>query len=114
MAIYYHNPRCSKSREGLALLKDSALDFTLKHYLQDGFERDELKEIFSKLGKKPADVVRSNDAIFKEKDLANKNLNDEQWIDEILDNPILMERPILINNEKAIIGRPPEVLKTII
>ena len=114
MSLYYHNPKCSKSRQGLEILKDKKIVITIKKYLEDGLKKDEIKYILSKLGLTPIDIIRTKEKVFLENDLGNKNLTDDQLIDEIVKNPILLERPILVHNDKAIIGRPPENLKKII
>ena len=114
MATYYHNPKCSKSRQGLELLQNSSLEFEIKEYLKEGFEHNELKELFSKLGKTPAQVVRNRETIYKELDLDASKLEIDDWIEVIIENPILMERPILVNGDKAAIGRPLEEIEKIL
>lgn len=108
--VYYHNPRCSKSRQGLELLEEKGLELEVKDYLKMGFDKEELKEIFDKLGKSPLEVVRKKEKVFKELDLENKNLSLDEWLNTIVENPILMERPILKTPGRAAIGRPIEEL----
>lgn len=109
----YHNPRCSKSREGLAILEASKIKFETIQYLQNPITEQELTEIIKLLGIKPIDLVRKNEAIWKE-NFKGKTLSDTEIINAMAENPKLIERPIVINNGKAVIGRPPEIIKTIL
>ena len=109
----YHNPRCSKSRQGLAILEDSKLKFETINYLKDPVSETELTEIIKLLGISPIDLVRKNEAIWKEQ-FKGKELSDVDIIKAMVENPKLIERPIVINNGKAVIGRPPEIIKTIL
>jgi len=109
----YHNPRCSKSRQGLAILEESKLEFEVVNYLKTPSTKEELTEILELLKISPIDLVRKNEAIWKE-NYKGKNLTDNQVIDAMVENPKLIERPIVINNGKAVIGRPPELIKTIL
>lgn len=112
--IYYHNPRCSKSRQGLALLNESGMEPEIREYLKTGLGTSELDGLFKRLGKEPSEVVRSGESVYKELDLKNKNPNRKEWLKIISENPILLERPILDTGAKAIIGRPPESLLEIL
>ena len=109
----YHNPRCSKSRQGLAILEASKLSFEIVKYLETPTSKDELTEIIKLLGIDPIDLVRKNEAIWKE-NYKGKTLTNSQVIKAMVENPKLIERPIIINNGKAVIGRPPEIIKTIL
>ena len=109
----YHNPRCSKSREGLAILEASHLKFDTIKYLENPILKDELIEIIKMLCIAPIDLVRKNEAIWKE-NYKGKNLTDSEIITAMVENPKLIERPIVINNGKAVIGRPPQIIKTIL
>jgi len=102
----YHNPRCRKSRETLELLQDKGVDPEIILYLQTPPNKQELKEILSKLGISPDRLIRKGEPIFKEK-FKGKDLTDAQWIDAMINYPKLIERPIVINGNKAVIGRPP-------
>lgn len=102
----YHNPRCRKSRESLELLQDKGVDPEIILYLQTPPSKQELKEIISKLGIKPVQLIRKGESIFKEK-FKGKELTDAQWIDAMVNYPKLIERPIVIDGNKAVIGRPP-------
>lgn len=109
----YHNPRCSKSRQGLAILEDSKLTFETIKYLDTPISKEELTNIIKLLGISPIDLVRKNEAVWKE-NFKGKKLSDSEIITAMVKNPKLIERPIVINNEKAVIGRPPELIKSIL
>ena len=109
----YHNPRCSKSRQGLAILEASKLNFEIIKYLETPPSKDELTEIIKLLGIDPIDLVRKTEAIWKE-NYKGKTLTNSEVINAMVENPKLIERPIIINNGKAVIGRPPEIIKTIL
>ena len=113
MITIYHNNRCRKSREGLELLKNSGKEFKIRKYLEDTPSREDLEKIISLLGVKPTELIRKNEPIWKEnyKDIA---LTDNEIIDAMVNHPKLIERPIVINGDKAIIGRPPEKILDII
>ncbi len=112
--LYYHNPRCSKSRQGLALLEENNISPTIKEYLKEGLKENELDALFKKLGKEPIEVVRTKETVFKELGLKEKELSRKEWLSVIAENPVLLERPILDAGKKAAIGRPPEDLLAII
>ena len=103
----YHNPRCTKSRQTLALLKKETTDFKIIEYLKDPLSFDEIKEIIEKLAIKPIDLVRKNEQIWKD-NYKGKEMTDVEIIKVIEGNPKLIERPIVINEKNGIIGRPPE------
>ena len=113
MIKIYHNNRCRKSREGLAILENSQQPFEIINYLENPPSRQELKDILKKLGISPNELVRKNEKLWKE-DFKDKSLSDDQLIDIMVSNPKLIERPIVIYNENAIIGRPPEKIKSIL
>lgn len=103
----YHNPRCTKSRQTLAILKDKGIKPEVVKYLEDTPSTDELRQIIELLGIKPEDLVRKNETVYKEK-FKNKELSEDGWIEAMVQNPKLIQRPIVIKGNKAIIGRPPE------
>ncbi len=113
MINIYHNPRCSKSRQGLALLEESGKEFEIIKYLEDKLSVDKLESIISKLGIKPIELIRKNEAIWKS-DYKGKILSDKEIIEAMVTNPKLIERPIVINGTKAVVGRPPETILSII
>ena len=112
--IYYHNPRCSKSREGLKIIDDGSHDFTIKLYLSEKITFTELVQIIDKLKIKPTDLVRKKEKIIKEKGLDLNSMSDKIIIETLIKHPILIERPILVSDTSAVIGRPPELIKTIL
>lgn len=112
--IYYHNPRCSKSRQGLALLEENKITPTVKEYLKEGLEVKELDDLFKRLGREPLEVMRTKEDLFKELKLKGKDLSRKEWLKVIAEHPVLLERPILDTGKKAAIGRPPEDLLTIL
>lgn len=109
----YHNPRCSKSRATLALLEEHGVAPTIIEYLQTPPSASELRAIVRKLGIKPEALVRKGEEVFKTK-YAGKTLSDAQWIDAMVENPILIERPIVIVSDRAAVGRPPENVLSIL
>lgn len=107
-----HNPRCSKSRTTLQLLKDNGVEPEIILYLETPPDADELTSILDKLDMQPRDLMRKGQQEYKAMDLGNEQLSDEQLIAAMIEAPILIERPIVLTNGKARIGRPPEsVLK---
>ncbi len=113
MIKIYHNPKCSKSREGLTILENSGKDFEVVKYLENIPSKEELKQVISYLSIAPEDLVRKNEAIWKEK-FKGKTLSDEEIIGAMLKHPKLIERPIVIKGNKAVIGRPSEKIIEII
>ena len=103
----YHNPRCSKSRQTLQLIKDSGTDVEIVEYLKEIPSTEELEMILMKLNLKPKDIIRKGEAVYKEK-FKNSNFNDDEWIKIMLEYPKLIERPIVIRGNRAVLGRPPE------
>lgn len=113
MLKVYHNTRCTKSREACTILQDKKVKFETIEYLKTPPTQKELKELLKMLGMKAEDVVRKGEPLFKEK-FENKKLTEAQWIKALAENPILIERPIIVKGNKAIIGRPPEKVLDII
>ncbi len=113
MITILHNPRCSKSRAGVALLEEKGIEFEILKYLDDPLTPDELESIIDKLGISALDLVRKNEEVYKD-EFADKELSDEEWILAMLEYPRLIERPIVINGEKAVIGRPTEAIEKIL
>lgn len=104
MIQIYHNPRCGKSRNCLAFLDDSGQDYEIIKYLEQPPTYDELVSLLKKLNMKPLDLVRQKEKIWIE-NFKNKTMTDDEIIQAIISNPILIERPIVIKEDKAIIGR---------
>ncbi len=103
----YHNPRCSKSRQTLALIEEKEVKIEIVSYLDNPPSKDELKKILIMLDIKPEQLLRKGEAIYKE-NYKGKSLTDNQWIEAMLKYPKLIERPIVVKGNKAVIGRPPE------
>lgn len=102
-----HNPRCSKSRQTLGILQNNGIDFKIIEYLKDTPSKEELISILKMLNKTPFEIIRKGEAIFKE-NFKGKEFTDDEWIDILIENPKLIERPIVFDNKNAVIGRPPE------
>jgi len=113
MIKIYHNNRCSKSRNGLKILEDSGKEFQIVKYLENVPSEKELKNLINQLGIQPIDLVRKNEAIWKS-DYKGKDLSNAEIIKAMVEYPKLIERPIVINGDNALIGRPPESILDII
>ena len=108
----YHNPRCTKSRATLELLRQRGIEPAIVLYLETPPNAAELRAIVTKLGIEPEHLVRKGEDVYKSK-YAGKALSDAQWIKAMVDDPVLMERPIVVHGERAVIGRPPENVEEI-
>jgi len=104
----YHNPRCSKSRQTLALLEEQGINADIVDYLKIPPTAESLNEILQQLDFTPRQLLRKGEAIYKELNLKNESLTDVQLVKAMCEHPKLIERPIVIHNGKAKIGRPPE------
>ncbi len=109
----YHNPRCSKSRQTLQIIQDANTDVEIVEYLNTIPSKNELKEILKKLGMKAEEIIRKGENDFKE-NFKGKNLSEEEWIEAMIKYPKLIERPIIIKGNKAVLGRPPENVKELL
>lgn len=114
MTIIYHNPRCSKSREALKILNDNNINPDIILYLEKGLEEDEVRKILKLLKMNPIDIIRKKEKEFKEHGLDKYFLSDDDLINAIIKSPKLLERPIVIHDNKAVIARPPEEIMKII
>lgn len=114
MTKIYHNPRCTKSRQALQLLEERGVEAEVIKYLDTPPTQKELAEIVKLLGIPAKDLVRKKEALFKELNLGEQTLTDQQWIAAMVENPKLIERPIVIHNGKAAIGRPTEKIAEIL
>ena len=113
MLTIWHNPRCRKSRETLALIEAAGFDINIRKYLDDGPSREEILSILSQLGfEDPRLLMRRREKIYKEKALKSEE-SVEKLVKSMVENPILIERPIVSNGVKAVIGRPPEDVKAL-
>lgn len=110
----YHNPRCSKSRQTLALLEENGITPEVVLYLQTPLSTAELKNLLKKLGICARELLRNKEDIYKTLNLADSSLSDTQLIKSMHENPKLIERPIVVKGEQAIIGRPPEAVLTLL
>ncbi|GAB3094954.1 arsenate reductase (glutaredoxin) [Aestuariicella hydrocarbonica] len=108
MITIYHNPRCSKSRQTLALLQEQGIEPEIVLYLDTPPDADTLKSLLSKLGIGARQLLRKGEDAYKENALSNPELSDEQLIEAMTRHPKLIERPIVIKGDKAVLGRPPE------
>jgi len=108
MITIYHNPRCSKSRQTLALLEERGVEPKVIPYLEQAPSAATLKQILKKLGLKPRQLMRKGEEVYKDLGLADESLTDAQLIEAMAAHPILIERPIVVNGDKAALGRPPE------
>lgn len=104
----YHNPRCSKSRATLQLLTDQNIEPKIVEYLNTPPDAITLDKLLKKLGMEPRDLMRKQEAEYKENNLDDESLTRDQLIQAMVDHPKLIERPIVVTNNKAAIGRPPE------
>ena len=113
MITIYHNPMWSKSRKSVEILNQKKINFNIIEYLKTPPNIETLKSLTKKLNLKPIDIIRKKDNLFKELQI-NTISEDEKILDIITKNPKLLERPIIVKGEKAVIGRPPELLYDII
>lgn len=109
----YHNPRCTKSRNSLSYLDEKGISYDLRLYLQDPMTADELREVLEKLNISPEELLRKNEAIFKE-EFKGKSLSNEEWIEAMIKYPKLMERPIVVKGNEAVVARPTEKIDQLV
>jgi len=109
MYTVYHNPRCKKSRAGLEFVRSKTNEVEVVEYLKNPLSEKELKKLLMKLNKKPHDMVRTQEAVYKS-DLKGRNFTDEEWVKIMIENPKLIKRPIVVKNNKAVWGDPVEEL----
>ncbi|MDY0068549.1 MAG: arsenate reductase (glutaredoxin) [Porticoccaceae bacterium] len=114
MITIYHNPRCSKSRQTLALLEARGLEPRVIPYLDSPPDAATLKSLLKKLGIGPRDLLRKGEEEYKANDLGNPDLDDQALIDAMVKYPRLIERPIVVNGNRAALGRPPEAVLDIL
>ena len=109
-----HNPRCSKSRQTLEIIREKGIEPMVVEYLKTPPSREELVDILTKLSMSPRDLMRKGEAEYKDNNLADESLTDDQLIDAMLEFPKLIERPIVISDGQVRIGRPPESVSEIL
>lgn len=103
----YHNPNCSKCRATCALIAGNGYTADVVEYLKTPPDKEELRALLKKLDMQPAEIVRKGEAMFKEQ-YAHRTLSAEEWLDALAANPVLIERPIVVRGDKAVVARPPE------
>ena len=106
----YHNPRCKKSRAGLKFMEEKGAELEIIQYLKQTIDFDELSDVFVKLNKKPSEMIRKQEAIFKS-DFKGKEFNEDEWLKIIIQHPKLLQRPIVVGKHKAIWGDPADNLE---
>jgi arsenate reductase len=109
----YHNGTCSKSRGALEILQEQNTPHEVRWYLAEPLTKNELQTLLNKLSLQPSELVRRNEPVYKEQ-FEGKEISEEQWLDILIENPVLIERPIVEKGDKAIIARPPEKIFEII
>jgi len=102
-----NNPRCAKSRKGLEYLSSRGIEFEVKNYMKEGLRADEVREIFLKSNIKPSQLARTQDDYYKMY-LKGKNFSDDEWVQIYVDNPAILQRPIVVGRYKAVLAIPPE------
>lgn len=112
--VIYHNPSCSKSRQALALLANENVEAEIVNYLEAPLNKSEIAQIIDLLGLSPRELMRTGEAEYRNNQLHNAELSTDQLIDAMVAHPILIQRPIVVANGKACIGRPPEKIMEIL
>lgn len=110
MIKIYHNSRCGKSRTAMQILQEKEIEFEVIEYLKTPLNQNQIKALLKKLGIKAMDLIRKNEELYKT-NFKNLQLSEKDWIKVLAENPILIERPIIENDERAIIARPPELVE---
>lgn len=113
MITIYHNPRCTKSREGLCFIEELKEEVVVRKYLDEPFSKSELLEVIAKLNIEPIELVRIKEKIWIE-NYKGKKLSNNEIVDILLENPKLIERPIIVKENKAVIARPKEKINEIL
>jgi len=111
--VIWHNPRCSKSRAGVKYLEEKGVDFEIRKYLDNPPSAEEIREVLKKLGITARELMRTKEAIYKELNLNEVN-DEEALIEAMAAHPKLIERPVIIHDDKAVIGRPAEAIGAIL
>ncbi len=113
MLTIYHNPKCKKSREGLKYLQTKGIALEVVNYINNGISEQELKEIIKKLNLSPSDIVRKQEDLYR-KELKGKNFTDIEWMKILVENPRLIQRPIVVAKYKAVIAQPPDKVEELL
>ena len=109
----YHNPRCGKSRATLAIIREAGIEPEIVEYLKTPLSTEEIKALLNKLDVSAEELVRKGEKIFKE-EYKGKSLKENDFVEAMVAHPILMERPVVESGDRAIVGRPPESVKTLL
>ncbi len=112
MITIYHNPRCKKSRAGLQFLQSKTNDIKIVEYLKNPLTEAELKDLLMRLNKKPQEMIRTQEAVYKQ-NFKGKNFTDDEWIKVMIENPKLIKRPIVVRGNKAVWGDPADEIDTL-
>lgn len=112
--VIYHNPRCSKSRATLKILQEAGIEPHVVEYLKTPLDAKTIRELLIKLGMSPRDLLRDGEDEFSELGLGDPKKTDDELIAAIVKHPILLQRPIVVRGERAVIGRPPEAVKMLV
>ncbi len=110
----YHKPTCTTCRQAVQLLKDSGTPFTAVNYYEQTVTKDQLKKILKKAGLSPKDVLRTKEDIYKELELAKKDLSDDTLLDLMVKHPDLIQRPLVVKDDKAMLARPAETVNQLL
>ena len=113
MLTIYHNPKCKKSREGLKYLQTKGIALEVVNYIINGISEQELKDIIKKLNLSPSDIVRKQEDLYR-KELKGKNFTDIEWMKILVENPRLIQRPIVVAKYKAVIAQPPDKVEELL
>ena len=113
MLKIYHNPRCSKSRAALAYLEEKGLKPEIRLYLKEPYTVEEMEDVLKRMNKEPQEIIRTQEKLFKS-DYKNKMFNHDEWIKILLDSPELIQRPVVVSNNKAIFAVPVEEMEAIL
>ena len=105
--IIYHNNRCSKSRQACSLIEDKGINAKVVEYIKNPLSQKEIKDLLKKLNMKAEELVRKNEELYKT-NYKGKTISETEWIKILAENPILIERPIVVYGDKAVIARPAE------
>ena len=110
----YFNPKCRKSRETLQIIREKDIEPEIHYYMENPPSKEELSGILRKMGKRPREIFRKSEPLYKNLGLKNKDLDDGELLEYLLKYPLLIERPIVVRGQRAVLGRPPEDVKKII
>lgn len=113
MIEIFHNPRCGKSREGLNILEDSGKDFIVRKYMDEPMTLEKMQKVINLLKIQPIELIRQNESLWKE-NFKDKNLSDKKLVELMIEHPKLMQRPIVVNGNQAVVGRPPSKITDIL